>query len=557
MIARIFRPPSFIYFFIICLIYLIVFTPAPGISLADAGHDDGLFMQWSISILDWQWLGPWNALTTAKAPLHSLLTAVAASLGVNPFLYRRIFYLFGSLVFVLTALKKAPVWFRILTMVALLLDPFQFSPVSLRNLREGTYVPLQLMAFGFGSLSLDYLQKKYIDWRKFSAAIAATSASFGLILITREARVIAWLELLIWLLLGVLVVALRTRGKGKKNLLVTALHAFLSIFIIIGIARIPVKIIAIFNDLNYQAEISNSIEEGAFPRFYGKLISIGQEDEPFLPRVPVSQSLLTQIINESGGQRTLGNVLKNLDPGWKRPGCEIYPQICSEYGGGWFMWALRESIVKEITAIPEVKASEISFQKIVKSLENELDDICRRSTKIICNQARVGYFPSLDRWGFENPIMESANEGVRILSLVAVPSIYPIGGYDLSNISSETRHHELATPLGIPSAKFIESTKWHRIFKIASIIGIIAKCTIVALSVARTYLIVSRSRPIVSLDLVSIWMLISLTIHILVYTLLGLTSFPGDGYVVMASPIFISLFSRFSACTFPHKIINI
>ena len=127
---------------LITLIFLIVIVPAPGSVLNWAAHDDGLFFRWSLSILDGHWLGEWNQLTTSKGPLHSMAVAAAARFGLNPFAYKRLFHLLAAVILVQTALRRHPGWVRILALVALLADPFQYGGHGLRNLREGTYVPL-------------------------------------------------------------------------------------------------------------------------------------------------------------------------------------------------------------------------------------------------------------------------------------------------------------------------------------------------------------------------------------------------------------------------------
>jgi len=543
MAARIRRLYGVVPFVIICLIYLIFIIPAPGLSLADAGHDDGLFMQWSISILNLQWLGPWNVLTTAKGSLHSLLTAVAANFGVNPFFYRKFFYLLAALIFVLTGLKKAPDWLKCLTLLSLLFDPFQFSQGGLRNLREGTYIPLQLMAIGFGSLSLDYLRQKFINKKMLVFAIIGTSLCFGLILVTREARVIAWIEFSIWLLLGGLLAAWRIRKQIWRHFGLAALCFFFCIFTIVELTKVPTTIFTAVNNTFYHAAISNSTEEGEFPRFYGRLISIGLKGDSYIPRVPVKQSLLNAIIKESSDGSPLNRVLKKLDPAWKVPGCNIYPQTCSEFGGGWFLWALRASIATNL----QPGANEDSFQKFVKLADIELDLICKRANTIFCAQPRVGYMPSINRWGFVSPFMEAANEGIRIASLVTVPSVNPLQEPDYLSGLLDSRHKELASPLGIPSSRVDELAAWHGVFRIARLLGATCKWAIICTALFALYLAYFPSRVVLLWDLVSIWMLFCLSIHIATYALVGLTSFPGDVYVAIASPIFIAFLARTSA----------
>jgi hypothetical protein len=52
------------------------------------------------------------------------------------------------------------------------------------------------------------------------------------------------------------------------------------------------------------------------------------------------------------------------------------------------------------------------------------------------------------------------------------------------------------------------------------------------------------------LDTGTTWLLFALILHILIYAALGFTSFPGDLYVTMASPLYIGFMGRFIAHRF-------
>lgn len=519
--------------------YILIFISAPGISLLSAVHDDGLFMQWSNSILNEEWLGSWSVLTTSKGPLHSLLTAVAARWGINPFFYKRMFYLLSAFVFAITGLKKAPTWLRTLTLITLLFDPFQFSETGLRNLREGTYIPLQLIFFGLGCWSLGNLQEKKINWVRMILAIFSTSTCLGLILITREARLIAWLEMVIWLLLACSLVAWRIRKRIWKFSALLLLLLSFSVSGVIGIAKLPILIIASLNNSSYQYAISNSFEEGNFPLFYGRLISIGTKEEPFITRVPVRQSLINTIVENSPKGGALKLVLTNLDPGWKVHGCAIYPETCGEYVGGWFVWALRDAIGKTI----RFPANENSFQIVANLAYNELNSMCKQSNSIVCEKSKVGYMPSLSHWGFSNPEIKLAKEGMKMAAVVAIPLYNP----DSGNINIHpASQNNLEKPLRIQSINSNEATKWNFKFQIASKAGKLCKWVMIGLCAVSLYIALTRRRIAALFNLSTIWIFSSLTIQLLLYAAVSITSFPGTGYLGIASPLFICLLGLIS-----------
>jgi hypothetical protein len=546
-----------IAFLLVSIIYLTIMVPAPGWALPDALADDGLFMKWSVYILNGQWLGPWDILTISKGPLHSLMAAAASSIGINPYAYKRIFYLTGSLIFVATGLNKAPTWLKLLTLLTLLLDPFQYSSVGLRNLREGTYIPLQLIAFGLGSWSLDQLRDQGRIRSILVAAVIGTVTCFGLILITREARMVAWIELSCWLFFGLFLAAKRHKQQLSRHLRLKILAGLLSVFAIIGWANIPIIAIGALNYSYYGTNIANSFEEGLFPTLNGKLLSISIKGESFIPRVHVRQSTIKALINEADPSGPLRKILKNIDTGWGIYSCELYTQTCGEIGGGWFTWALRYGIGKSL----DTGANEASFQRIIKNANTELYNICKKTSILVCSTAKAGYLPAMNKLGFPNPVEVSAAEASRIASLVFIPAADPLrerGNQHSKQLQlpAESPPSVVERTLGIKRLKKSELLKWQKIFVAASSLGAAGKWTLIALTVASACLASARVRLLRSWDPVVPWILLSLCTHLAVYTLLGLTSFPGETYVIMASPLLICLLARLSSFLIPLSRMN-
>jgi hypothetical protein len=529
-------------FLLISLAYIVAVVPAPGVSIPGAIHDDGLFMKWSVSILNGQWLGTWDVLTTSKGPLHSVLTAAAASIGINPFAYKRLFYLAGSLIFVIAALHKSPAWLKITTFTSFLLDPFQYGAHGLQNLREGTYIPLQIIAFGLGSLSLDYL----CDRRKVASQILLPAIGaffcFGLMLVTREARIIAWLEMATYLALAFFIFIRKTRFSLNRRLLPRALSYMLCVLVLTGIASVPMFAVGLINEHYYDARISNSTEEGWLPVLYGKILSIRVKGESPIPRVPAKKTTIQALIDESSDGSDLSYILKSLPSEWGQFACRVYQETCGEIGGGWFMWALRDGI----SASLGTNGNERSFQQKVQSASYELDRICRRTTSMECSPQIVGYMQPFSRWGFRRPHRQIGIEGKRILSTVFIPTAFPIGAARLdSRMASPIEYSLRINGISIP-----ESSKWSSIFIRISYLGAVCKLILTGLAIATLGLALVRLKSPMGFfklcDPVCFWLAFSLCLHIATYTLLGLTSFPGDPYTIMASSLQIGLVARLS-----------
>ena len=359
---------------------------------------------------------------------------------------------------------------------------------------------------------------------------------------------VAWLELAIWLILGGLIFAWRHRHQLHHRLGIKVLATLLSVLGIVAWTKLPVLAISALNDSHYQSVISNSTEEGELPRLYGRFLGISENGIAALARVPVRQSTLDAIRQESAAGSHLSRILSNIPfKKYSIHSCSIYPETCGEIAGGWFMWALRDAI----GAVLEPGANEASFQRVVQSANGELDSICKQSSTLSCPSPQIGYQPSVSRWGFRSPINEVAKEGSRIASLVLIPAVYPHGKVNLKTKDMAGLHEKLASPLGIRKVSLTESFKWHRIFRASSILGAAGKWLLIVLAVVSVCLASMRSKLSDLWDPVCLWMLLCLSLHLTTYTLLGLTSFPGDAYVTMASPLFIGLLARLSAYYMP------
>jgi hypothetical protein len=537
--------PWFLIYLFTVIVYLVVLIPAPGLSYPGASHDDGLFMKWSLSILDGSWLGPWNDLTTSKGPLHSLLSAAAASIGMNPFSYKRTFYLLASLIFVSTALAKAPHWLRLLTLITLLTDPFQYGPVGLRNLREGTYIPLQLLSFGLGAWSIDRLREAPTITRSLVAGLSGAAICFGLLLITREGGLIVWAEVFFGIIIGLVVVARscpsRLRRHWRRRFIRWPLICLAMIILIL----LPSQIIASLNQSYYGVRISNSMDHGAIPKLYGSLIAVRHNQAPDIPRVPIRQKTIDALIQSAPPDSFLGAVLSNLDPAWKEVGCAFYAETCGDYGGGWFVWSLRQSIGD----ISGPTGTEQLFQTVAKEATRDLERLCSRkdlyTSGLTCERPRGGYLPAISRWGFNNAAAEIFQVSLDIASLVVIPSDNPLGGVDFYE-NAHLQSSDLAIErLGIPHQSYYNLSNWQKVYRSTSILGLWSQSVLISLTIVSVLFPLFRYHKVPCLlDPVTIWLCMALFKHVGVYTLIEVTSFPAGNYVILARSMYIALLAR-------------
>jgi hypothetical protein len=541
----------------ITVIYLIAIVPAPGRPIPGGTFDDGLFFRLSTSLLNNQWLGSWDSLTLAKGPLHSILSSLAFKAGLHVYAYKRLFYLIASLLFVAIGMGKARRWISLLTLIALLTDPFLFGEGGMRNLREGTYIPLQIITFAIGLWILDELSNRHRPKPPVYVYLASLGMglSFGLLAITREARILLWVEAgIFFLLAGYKLVASKSRQKIASSAISIALIALMAV---LGIAS-PVVALRSINSSHYGAPISTNLEEGYLPKLYAKLAGIKLKGEQPIARVTISEKTLAELRQSSANHKgTLASVIDHLDPSWKGYICKMHPETCNEYGGGYMMWALRMSIG---SLLPK-GSDEADFQRLARRAWEDAGSICKSNSRLSCESSNLGYFPSPSRWGFQNPLKEFGQELKPILARTMIPNPSPQGipSFYAYNEWPPAAFIKLRlNSLGTRKISLEESFRWTKSTTFSRYLGASAKGLMIILSlwglvgVMQSFYLCLRDRSAeiwksAPLDAGSTWLLFALILHILVYAALGFTSFPGDLYVTMASPLYIGFMGRFIA----------
>ena len=536
------RRGAVILFFclLVIAVYLFAVVPGPGIALPWMEVDDGLFLRWSISIQKGSWLGPWDYLTTSKGPLHSYLVGMLSHFGINPFAYKRLFLLIAALIFVPCVINARRPWLRLLLLIALLTDPFQYGAGGLRNLREGTYLPIQLITLGLGSRSLDQLAQATPLRASFVLPALGMAFGFGLLLITREGRVIVWAELLVWI--GLAIWMLMRNFKERQLSSRALLGLGLAFFLAFTLLQMPMAILRHQQQSYYGYPLANSMEEGGFSRFYGKLSKLRlRGDDQYIPRVPIKKkTILTAIQELPDTQLGLRRILLGID--WKSDyGCRTYPDTCQDMASGWLQWSLRKSIATMIS--PD--ANEYLFQKVISNSERELEVLCGQSGSLVCDSSASGFLLKPDRWGFKDLPQAIYRELSGVAFLTFIPNPFPFGRPDLSRstFSSLLPKSDLEA-IGIRVIPKIQQLTWQRFYIALSLLGTLLRWTFLIAALLALFLSAIRTKVLCGFDPVAIWLLCCTLIHVALYSLLGLISFPGLPYTVLAAPIAVGFYAR-------------
>jgi hypothetical protein len=523
---------AILYFlFIASIPNLVPFTP----------HDDSLFQKLALRIANGQWLGEdYGSLTLAKGPFHSWQMAFAYRLGLSPGFWLHSLYFFSTWIFCTFAMPACRWWWRLIGLVAFNLDPWRFTSFGIRLLREQTYIPFLIIGISLLIYSIDkisdsvYFRKKanLIPDLKILIALLVSGFSLGLLLITREARLVVYATTILALLL----ITSRTifLYPNKKFGILSALSIIIVYLLVLSA---PLGLVAYQNYNKYGTTITNEFEEGNFKSFYQDLISVQLIGDKSKPWVPLTLKTI-ESLHSNAPNTQLSAVLSDLNPNWKKFACEQHKQACGEYGGGWLMWALRDSLFEqEEVMIP------IDFQILTENLRHELSTICLSNKELYsCNKSAFGYLPYPSRWGHGKnlPLLAFQDFKNKIKgSLFPQLISYPPAVYD--ELGSQSK---LAAKLRIRIAeKKDEQVKWTRYTSFLYDLGSLARVFMIIFAVfVGLTLRVGIKRYFSDPGMLII--LFFFLIQLLILVLVELSSFHTGGYIIIASPLITALSCR-------------
>jgi hypothetical protein len=340
------------------LAYISIALKSPVTLYLNAVHDDGLFINNGFSIVSTGWLPEYNQYVLSKGSGLPIFLALNSILGLP-------ITLSLALVFILSAFALSqtlnrcgisPLWG--FAAFALLLTNFALIPT--RIVRDNLYATLTIFAVVL-ALELFVVPKERPIGRM---AIFILGSSLGLFFLTREEFI--WIvPFFIFLILQFIWSNRETWSKfsiWKPTLI--ALLGFV----------LPVVGVTILNYSHYGVWQTNDFSQGSFSVALSRLQGVNPQ-EGLTPFLPVPKSVREQIYSVSPKFEELRQELEvNLTDSWTgeaTPGCQLYPQTCGDYSGGWFAWALRDAV-----ANTGYYANATEAEDFYRELVKEIDSAC-------------------------------------------------------------------------------------------------------------------------------------------------------------------------------------
>lgn len=324
----------------------------PVFAIGNASLDDRLVLELAQSLVRGEWLGSYNEGTLAKGAGYSLFIALAFYLGVPLGLAQQGLYALACALFSRALKPVGNSFTQLLVYLTLLWNPMSYeAPTMGRIMRQHLVTPLGIMIFA--SLVALYLRRTETFKNQWPWIIMGGFAT-GIFWITREESV--WILPSILLLLGAI------GFQGWK----TSRPKYIALCLIgLSCAMTPSLWVSLKNHQHYGWFGTVEFKASEFKSAYGSLqrVKVGPE----LAQVPVSREARAAIYQVSPAFASLKPWLEREE--WTNEGPTPADR---QIKGGWFMWALRESVAHSGQA-PDARSA-LAFYQILANEVNAASD---------------------------------------------------------------------------------------------------------------------------------------------------------------------------------------
>ncbi len=395
-------------------------------------HDDEWFLHRASDLLNFKWLGSYNNMTLIKGMFYPLWIAITHTAGIPLLISQHILYIFACAITV-TALRP---WLqsskiRLFLYAVLLFNPMIYAvPFTTRVMRDSIYTSLTLLIVACSAAILLRLDRPLSNISRWLTALGLSLSAFWL---TREEGL--WITPLFFIILGAAMVFL-----WKRKLLEWSRIGAIGILPFI----IPILFIGAvdsMNKLRYGIFSTVELKNSDFLDAYGALSRV--KPAYWKPKYPVQKDVRGKIYSASPAFRELKPFLDGqVGAGWTHNSC-ITAGLCDDIGGGWFVWALRDSV-----ALAGHYTSGSAAMGYYRRLASEINTACERH-QLDCIPPRSTMMPVWHN-EYNKPFLDAVCQAVSYLSGFTGFSVQSVPSEEtplpLSDLFSTMTHEVISPP---------------------------------------------------------------------------------------------------------------
>jgi len=358
---------------LVSALYIAVCAYTPISILANAVHDDALFISHGRLLSTGHWFGPFSQFTLMKGPGYPAFLALSAWSGLPLSITEAIFNCIAVAAFSWVILRLSGS--RVLTLAIFVLVLWNPGLLQQRVLREAIYPGQLLLFIAAASYALFCFTRR---WQVVCWGLVA-GAMLGWFWLTREEGV--------WIIPGTTLLVLGSalsawlRARAVSPPMIAAgcmLLAFVAIVIAFRLVNLVV----------YGSFVGVDFKEANFEGALEALQSV-EVGKP-IPLAPVAAQARLEIYQVSPA---FGSLQRYLDPPggtpWKKYSCDQYPWTCGDIAGQWFVWALRDAAAGEGAYQSPARAS-----RFFGEIRSQIESACRRGS-LVCGSSPIPFMPAI------------------------------------------------------------------------------------------------------------------------------------------------------------------
>ncbi len=382
---------------VLCLLVLLRFWLVSCHALNGSGeapHDAGLFFRMAVNLINGNWLGNYDSLILAKGPVYSIWMALVYRLDLPLLLAQQVLYTAACMIFAL-ALKPLIKnrFFLGLLFLALLFNPMSYSGgigAAARIIRGGIYISLTLLVLA-GAIGL--LARAQQPNRGKIFWILLLGFSFPLFWMTREEG--------IWLLPSVVLLV----GAAAFLYWFSGARRLISYWPFVLPLILTVSLIGAVSAVNYRYYGYWGVVDMKAPGFQAAYGALGRvKHENWKPDIPVPVDVRKKLYRFSSKFAQFEDIME----GGFFSGLRRTSRDRSDFGGGWFMWALRTA-AQNAGYFRSAEEAEDFFQQMADEINRACD-----MEKLSCYGERSSLMPPLHA-AYLQPFFSAAVEVYRYL----------------------------------------------------------------------------------------------------------------------------------------------